>query len=106
MKRRSFLVRSVILPISALLFGASGWLMGARNLGMPAEAPTPPPGSGLTTWDGTCACNRASPANACYCQFYCRNFVQYDDCWYGCFSTGCINAPWCAYSATPTGQSC
>lgn len=106
MNRRSFLARAVILPVSAAAFSASGWLMGARSIGM-AEAPPPPPESGMsTTYDSTCSCNRGNEGNACYCRFRCTTPpTVIFECWYGCFSTGCIG-PWCAYSSRVTQITC
>lgn len=43
MNRRSLIIRALIMPVSAAVFTASGWLMGSRSLTMPPEAPTPAP---------------------------------------------------------------
>jgi len=104
MKRRSFLVRALVMPLSAAVFSASGWLMGTRSLTMaPPEAPTPPPGSMGQTYV-TCSCHD-EPDPPCTSRWECRNGVGYWDHWYGCMIWPCSYG-WCRWIGHGTQITC
>jgi hypothetical protein len=103
MKRREFLAVSLIMPISAAVFTATGWLMGTKVLTMPPpEAPTPPPGEGVGQTYINCADCDTSEQAYCLIHWQCRNGNGWWDEWYGCRSQGCA-AGWCAWRAQSTG---
>jgi hypothetical protein len=59
MNRRSLIIKTVVGAISAGVFSASGWLMGAKTLTMPGptppDLPTPGPTSGVGQNEAPCA---------------------------------------------------
>jgi hypothetical protein len=101
MNRRSLLLRTLMLPVSAAVFSASGWLMGTRTLSM-FEAPTPPPGSGTGQSKRTCPdfCDLD-----CAFRIRCVNGHYFVDEWSGCTNHGCPYG-WCQWYGTPNEVTC
>jgi hypothetical protein len=107
MKRRAVLVRSAVTGISAVIFSATGFLMGTRALTMPP--PTPPPGGGTT---GTHTGQEYFPdyycLNSCGCNKLCAREVlcppnpPNERCWYGCT---CEDLP-CSYGFCRFTENC
>jgi hypothetical protein len=75
MRRRSF-IRAATSLVSAGVFGAAGWLMGARTLTMPGGASPPPPPAPCTTFCTAYSYCQYDPVCA-YAISRCHCFVDY-----------------------------
>src|SRR6266508_518501 len=94
MNRRALLTSTVLSAVSAAVFTATGWLMGARALTMPQPAPSPWPCPPQTPCEGCggiyTGCNIFTPAecvgSGCgkLCLYHCFSGVS--EYWSGCTS--------------------
>jgi hypothetical protein len=84
MNRRS-LLSAVVGAASAIVFSASGWLMGTRTLTMPPPDVTPPPNCpNFCSYFGFCRSSGTCPGPD-----YCDRIIQYN------FALDCASGPFC-----------
>lgn len=94
-KRRGVL-RTFMAVVSASVFTASGWLMGARVLTMPA--PGPGTSNNLVNCQG--GIDNCGPVD-CYAAPYCRQSICYPNCawdvfiWYKCATNPPCSTGYC-----------
>jgi hypothetical protein len=82
MKRRVLLERAVVSSISAVVFTATGWLMGTGSLGM---GPMPPADGGcshIATRNAYVFCNPGVGCGSHMCAWVCDGTSG--TIWYGC----------------------
>jgi hypothetical protein len=107
MNRRTFIGRTILTTASAIVFTASGWLMGTRTLTMYQGGPTPPPGGGClnqAAGPSWVTCNGVTGCSARMCAYVCNG--GWEQIWWGCnnqdppCSTG-----YCTFEEGPCGPN-